>query len=196
MYNDSFVRMWRFYLNVCSVSFKYGETCLWQVQSHHENLWLMKNDTEWINAHLPPIFKLSKQKDMLDWEKIDKNMAVKVKKVCLEIQESVPLERICITEIIRRVGNKSWVEKRELKLPETTRIINEKLESLEDFMLRKLKFVEALFIQEKKLPTRLQLKARAILRNGTSDNSVKIQNEIGKTLKRISEDLLQINNKL
>jgi cyclopropane-fatty-acyl-phospholipid synthase len=31
-YSESFVRMWRFYLNVCSVGFRYGETCLWQVQ--------------------------------------------------------------------------------------------------------------------------------------------------------------------
>ncbi|HEX8141974.1 MAG TPA: cyclopropane-fatty-acyl-phospholipid synthase family protein [Pyrinomonadaceae bacterium] len=32
MYSESFVRMWRFYLNMCSVSFRYGEICLWQVQ--------------------------------------------------------------------------------------------------------------------------------------------------------------------
>jgi cyclopropane-fatty-acyl-phospholipid synthase len=32
MYSESFVRMWRFYLQICSVGFRYGETCLWQVQ--------------------------------------------------------------------------------------------------------------------------------------------------------------------
>jgi cyclopropane-fatty-acyl-phospholipid synthase len=32
MYDEQFVKMWRLYLNVCCVSFRYGETCLWQVQ--------------------------------------------------------------------------------------------------------------------------------------------------------------------
>jgi hypothetical protein len=165
-------------------------------KAHHENLWLMRNDTEWINAHLPPPQKFSRREDVLDWKKIDKEMSIKVKEACRQIYQSTPLKRVSITEIIRRVQNKKWIENRKLKLPKTTRIINENLETQEDFMIRKLKFTEAQYIKEKKLPTRPQLLIRAVLRNTTTNNSKKIQSEIDKSLERISENLLlpQLSN--
>lgn len=158
-------------------------------KTHHENLWLMRNDAEWINAHLPEPGKYIRKGELLDWKKIDDEMSVKVKKVCEEIYQLMPPKRASITEITRRVGHKKCLEKRELKLPKTTRIINEDLESLEDFMVRKLRFAEKLYIKEKKLPTRLQLMVRAVIRNTTTNNSQKIQIEINNSLKRIKNAL-------
>jgi cyclopropane-fatty-acyl-phospholipid synthase len=31
MFDENFVRMWRLYLNACSVGFRYGETRLYQI---------------------------------------------------------------------------------------------------------------------------------------------------------------------
>lgn len=162
-------------------------------KANHKYLWLMKNDAEWINAHMPPPLKPPKNKDFFDWKKIDKEMSMQVEKACQEIYQSVPLKRVCITEIIREVGNKKWIENRELKLPKTTQTINDKLETLEDFMIRKLKFTEAQYIAERKLPTRPQLTIRAVIRNKTADNSEIIQSEINKSLKRISQNVSYFN---
>ncbi|MEE8525742.1 MAG: class I SAM-dependent methyltransferase, partial [Thermoanaerobaculia bacterium] len=32
MYDESFVRKWRFYLRGCAASFRYGDSCLFQIQ--------------------------------------------------------------------------------------------------------------------------------------------------------------------
>lgn len=89
-------------------------------------LWLKRNDADWYEQHLPVVKKFGKKDEKLDWKKIDKKLARKVKKVCDEIMniETFPV-RVSITEIIRRVGNKKWIEKRHLRLSQTSRIIDE-----------------------------------------------------------------------
>lgn len=70
-------------------------------------------------------------------------------------------------------------------MPRTSQIINEKLETLEDFMLRKLICAEKQFLKKGKLPTQHQLIRHAGIRNYTTKNSELIQNEIVNSLKRI-----------
>lgn len=84
---------------------------------------------------MPP-FIPQRKKDYYDWKKIDKDLAKKVKDVCAEILKEIKPVRICITEIIKRIGHKKWLEKRDKKLPLTSKILNNSLESLQDFMLR------------------------------------------------------------
>lgn len=139
-------------------------------------LWLRRNDSSWLEENLPPVEKVARTKDHLDWNKIDKVMQSKVKKVIFQIRkEKYPLKRVSITEIIKRVGYKKWLDKRKQKLPLSTKLIEENLETLEEFMLRKIQHTKNLYLKEKKLPTRLQFKVRATLRNKTSADSKRIQ---------------------
>ena len=64
-------------------------------------------------------------------------------------------------------------------------MIDKYLESLEGFMLRKIKWVTEKFIEERKIPTINQFKRRAILNNKTSDESERIQRAIEETLIQI-----------
>lgn len=146
-------------------------------------LWLGRNDEDWFEQHLPPINKFTSRAGYLNWQKIDEELSKKVDLVCDEIlsDNSFPI-RVSITEIIRRIGNKTWIEKRESKLPLTNKVLNEKLESLEDYMIRKVQWAKEEFLKEKKLPTRLQLKVKAVVRNKTSDESEKVQREIDEAL--------------
>jgi hypothetical protein len=153
--------------------------------ANFEYLWLMRNDAEWIEKHLPEVLKVPRKKEHLDWKKIDKELSAKVENACQEIYSATPLRRVCITEIIRRVGNKKWLEKRKLKLPTTSQIINEKLESLEDFMIRKLKLAEKEFLREKIIPTQNQLIRRAVIYNTSTKTSSRIQHEIKSSLVKI-----------
>lgn len=139
--------------------------------------------------HLPDVLKVPKKKELLDWKKIDGELSVIAEKACQEIYSSIPLKRVSITEIIRRLGYKKWLEKREVKLPKTNQIIEANLESLEEYMLRKLHFVERKFIEVKIMPTRNQLTRRARIENYTSKNSVKIQTEIQLSLAKIKKEL-------
>lgn len=152
--------------------------------------WLKRNDFDWLEAHSPGHLKPDKKKEFLNWKKIDKELSKDVKWFCQEIRNEDPPKRVSITEIIKRTRKKNWLEKRDKKLPLTAKILKESLESLEDFMLRKLNWAEEKYIRGKVLPTRNKLICRAVIRNKTTNNSPKIRQEITKTLERIRNQLL------
>lgn len=152
--------------------------------------WLRKNDSDWLERNLPPVFKNQKKEEYLDWKKIDNNLSKRVIKAISEIQnEKNPLARVSITEISRRVGDKKWLDKRKEKLPLTTSIIDENLESLEDFMLRKIEHTKNTYLQEKKIPTRLQFCVRAAIRNRTSASSKRIEKSVNEAIEFLKNTL-------
>ncbi len=155
-------------------------------------LWLKRNDSEWFESHLPEINRVSEKNDILDWKKIDKQLSEEISYICDEIFniKTFPI-RVSITEIIRRVGNKGWIEKRKRKLPITNKIVDKKLESLEDFMMRKVEWAENEFLKNGKIPTQMELKIMAGVRNKTSEKSEKVQQSINEALKKLKSLLLQ-----
>lgn len=163
--------------------------------ANFEYLWLMRNDQEWMLQHLPKVLKVPRKKEILDWSKIDEILSKKIKDVCQKTYAKSPPERVCITEIIRATNDKKWIEKRHLRLPKTVGILNENLESLEEYMIRKLKWTEQRFIEEKKIPSRVQLCREANIVNKTTKNSEKIQNEITNSLITIELLLITVFNK-
>lgn len=153
-------------------------------------LWLNREDREWFQKHLPEQVTARKKTEILNWKQIDENLAEKVESICKEILSSKEFPvRICISEIIRRIGNKTWLEKREKKLPLTTKVIEKYQETLEDYMLKKIKWTTERFIKDKELPTIHQFKKRAVIRNKTSENSIKIQQVINAALIEIENSL-------
>jgi hypothetical protein len=71
----------------------------------------------------------------------------------------------------------------------TTKIINEKLESLEDYMIRKVQWAKEEFLKEKKLPTKEQLKMKAGVKNKTSNESEKVQRAIDRAFEELHAKL-------
>jgi hypothetical protein len=68
-----------------------------------------------MEKHLPEVLKVPRKKEILNWQKIDDELSPKVERACQEIYAAIPLKRICITEIIRKIGFKKWIEKRHLR---------------------------------------------------------------------------------
>jgi hypothetical protein len=101
-------------------------------------LWLRRYEPEWIENNLPSQNTARKKQELLNWKQIDKTLSPKVKKTCRKILSSKEFPvRVCITEIIKQVGHKAWIDKQHRKLPLTSEVIDENLETLESFMLRK-----------------------------------------------------------
>jgi DNA repair exonuclease SbcCD nuclease subunit len=149
--------------------------------------WLKKNDAEWFEEHLPLPLKSPRNLDILDWQKVDNELSEKVKKACRKIKTQKKPLRVCITEIIRRTGDKNRLEGKLSKLPKTKRIVKKNLESLEDFMVRKTIWASNSFIEEKVAATKNQLATRASIRNSTSKNSTLVQKTIEECLLRITK---------
>ena len=152
-------------------------------------LWLKRSDAEWFQDHAPlPVTKRKKQ-DLFDWNQIDLELSEKVSQVCREILSSSLPVRVCITEIIKRTGHQAWIDKRRKKLPLTSKIIDENLETLEDFIIRKIKWAKEEFIKRKKIPSKLQFQVTAVIRNQTAFNSPKVQTALQDALTEIEESL-------
>lgn len=153
-------------------------------------LWLRRNDSEWFEQNLPKVCKVPRTKTYINWKKIDITLSKKIKVVCQIIKDfpDFPV-RVSITEIIKQVGDRVWIDKRKHKLPITDKVIESNLESLEDFMLRKLNWAKQYFIGKRKIPTRNQIRIKAVIRNSISDNSPKIQSAVDKSLIEIADVL-------
>ncbi len=149
-------------------------------------LWLLRNDSDWFERHLPEAEIKSGKTGSMDWQSIDDELSKEVEQACRRILESNnPILRVGITEIIKWVGNKAWLEKRDEKLPKTAEIIYRYSETLEDFMLRKIRRLEESFIEEGNTISRSGFIERGRLKNSTSKNSIKIQNAINAALRKI-----------
>ena len=160
------------------------------VKNNFLSLWLSRNDAEWLEDNLPPQVTARKSKDILDWKDIDKNLSKKIKKICKEIllEDELPV-RVCITEIIKRSGDGVWIEKRHKKLPLTTKIIDNYLETFEAYILRKIEIITKKYIKEVNIPTIPQFKARAVIVNKTAKGSVKIQKAVEEALVKIENSI-------
>jgi len=137
---------------------------------------LRRNDWDWLEKHLPKSRKRGNVGEKLNWNQIDLELCEKVRIACKELKsiKEFPV-RISIAEIIKRVGNRVWLDKRHEKLPLTEKIIEKNLEPWEEFMIRKVKWAKEFFIKSNKLPTLAQFKIKASLRNYTSFNSPKFK---------------------
>ncbi len=185
IYRDNWLKVWQSHPNLNRTQLIKTENFLY--------LWLMKNDPEWFEAHLPAQNKARTRRERLNWSQIDKDLSKKIKIICREILDSKQFPvRVSITEIIRRAGHKVWIDKRRKKLPTTTQTINTNLETLEDFMLRKIKWTTEKFIKRKKTPSLIHFKVRAVVRNGTSNNSQRIQQAIESALVKIEKSVTSI----
>lgn len=162
---------------------------LTKIKSFVQN-WLRKNDLKWYEAHSPVQVKSKRSIDKVDWKSIDKRLSEKVGKACKEIYsiKSFPV-RVSMSEVIRKTDEVSWLNKRKKKLPLTNELLEQNLESLEDFMIRKIVWAKEYFIKEKKIPTLPQMKRKAVLMNSTSKKSSKIANFLEETLKDIKTQL-------
>lgn len=149
-------------------------------------LWLRRNDSDWMDDNLPAAVDGKRKGDILDWVKIDEDLSQEVDNICREVLDARPVLRVSITEIIKRTEKQTWLEKRGTKLPKTAAVVNKYLESLEDYMLRKIQIMEKDFLSRKISIPRSEFIYQLNLRNETSRTSPRIQNAITDALERIN----------
>lgn len=83
------------------------------------------------------------------------------------------------------LGNAKWIDKRHLKLPLTTKVIGEYLESWEDFMVRRVNQAKEFFIKMKIVPTLNKFEDKAKVKGYPAKNYLKVQEAIQKVLDEI-----------
>jgi hypothetical protein len=127
----------------------------------------------------------------VNWELADIELAAEIEDVAKQIKVMVPPVQVSAAAIIREIGNKHWIEcalrvsKPFTKLPRTTSILSQLLESLLSYQLRKLEWAAETFREQEICPTRYQLTCKAKIRN-KSGKTLRIQKELTSALDRLS----------
>lgn len=154
-------------------------------------LWLKKNDTEWLETHLPPVRKGDRKGELKDWNRIDTDLAADVEATAKRIRElpGRPI-RVSMAAVIKEVGRKSWLEFRLVKLPLTNKALNDYLETVEEFLIRRVAWAEEYYFQKGICPARSYFEASAGTKN-KSGRLLAVQSAIDAALGGLRERLYQ-----
>lgn len=99
--------------------------------------WLYKHDRNWLMQNSPKYKSSSCNNNRVDWDQRDKEMAKKVAEITNQLK-LIKHIRISKTEIGRRIGSLSLIEKKLEKLPKTQREIEIVVETKEQFQIRRI----------------------------------------------------------
>lgn len=152
-------------------------------------LWLRKNDSEWLETHLPPVLKGDRKNELKDWKSIDRELAPAIEAAAKRIREMQgrPV-RISLAAISREVGHKPWLEHSLHKLPFTSKALRDCLESVEEFLIRRVSWAEEYYFQKGMCPARSYFEAYAGTRN-KSGKMPAVQSAIGVAIVRLNARL-------
>jgi hypothetical protein len=132
------------------------------LRSSYSYYWLWKHDGEWLEQHMPPAKKNTPQPIRVSWKQWDKKFSKTIAMLSAEItQRDGPLVRVSKEEIIKGLARRSWIEQHLDKLPKTSLALQKYVESREEFLIRRVRWAEAWFIEEGYCPTPHQFAVRA-----------------------------------
>jgi len=154
-------------------------------------LWLRKHDSDWLEAHMPLVKKGERRAELKDWKLIDIELAAKVIAAASHLRtlQNRPV-RLTFAAITREVGNRTWLEFRLQKLPLTTAALNNCLETVEEFLIRRVAWAEEYYFQKGICPARSYFEARAGTKHKSRVLQV-VQGAIDVALGRLRERLYQ-----
>lgn len=103
--------------------------------------WLYKYDNEWLKKNSPTKKVGSRKSQLIDWNKRDEEILTLVKEAVNDIKMSSDKpERITITLIAKKIKKETMLQKHMERLAKTKEFLHYKIESLEEFQLRRVKW--------------------------------------------------------
>ncbi len=125
------------------------------------------------SRHSAPSTRKHRQKKsnrtLHDWPKIDRTWVTKLKELANGIREEQPPVRITVAELERRAGLRGWLLKRRHQLPEAMNVLNNIVESVDDFQLRRIRWAIAELEKDGGPIKAWQVVRKAGLRSGNID---------------------------
>ncbi|MFD1174514.1 TnsD family Tn7-like transposition protein [Oceanobacillus picturae] len=111
-------------------------------------IWLYRNDKQFLKENSPAPSQLKRCTNRVDWQARDMELLKTVKEIVSNWEEGIKPKRITKTAIGKRTERLYWLQKCEDKFPETLSYINSCVESIEDFQIRRVKWVFANELKE------------------------------------------------
>ena len=104
-----------------------------------EYIFIYRKDKEWLHNKLPIETKRVNKKDIVDWKKRDNELLFIIKNKYGELMNNDEPIRVTKSGIGREVGALTTLEKNIDKLPNTEKYLNEIIETVEEFQIRRCK---------------------------------------------------------
>ena len=79
----------------------------------------------------------------IDWRKIDNDWLIKLRTVISVVIQVIPPVRVTVAELERRVSGRGWLLKRRHHLPQTIALLEQSIETTDDFQLRRIQWAIA-----------------------------------------------------
>lgn len=113
--------------------------------------WLYSNDKKWLKSNLTSKIHTSDiiLSQKVDWDERDKQILVRVMEVQKALMKSEKPVRITLSLLGKKSGLTATLEKKLDKLPKTKIFINQVLETIEDFQIRRVDVVCKKLFEEK-----------------------------------------------
>jgi hypothetical protein len=152
--------------------------------------WLQEHAPTWHEANLPASKVTPSIPTSKDWEIEDAPLAEAIEAVAKRIR-GIPGKpvRVSISLLAKEVGHRSWLERYLNNLPKTAVALAEHLESVEDFLIRRIKWATEYYLDQKKLPSRSQLSAYAGVRGRTAGKTAKVQESLSEAMTLLSKNI-------
>lgn len=132
--------------------------------------WLYRHDREWLNQNSPELLPRKKYADnRVNWSERDNVIRNKAKRVIHEeFKCSVKPTRITISFIGKQIGELSLLQKHIEKLPKTKALIENHQETVEEFQIRRVKYISSILREQQDVVMEWQIVREAGLRPGYS----------------------------
>lgn len=128
--------------------------------------WLYKYDNEWLKKNSPTKKIGSRKEKLIDWNKRDEEILEEAKKVIKELEETLEKpKRITLTLIGKLINRETLIGRHLSKLPKTKEFIENNLESLEQFQVRRIKWAIRELDNTNKIYSKWDVMNKAGLRN-------------------------------
>ena len=88
-----------------------------------EHSWLYRHDREWLEQHSPTALHKKWSDQRVDWETLDRSMAIQLRKAAREITREVPPQRVTQAALERKLGRPRRMSKRQAKLPKSIGVL-------------------------------------------------------------------------
>jgi len=134
-------------------------------------MWLYRYDRDWLNSNSPALLPRRKYSDTrVDWGERDKEISAQVEVVIrTELACETKPVRLCVSYIGKKIGHLTLLQRHIDKLPETKALIDKYCESIEDFQIRRVKYVGAILRQKQIRVMKWEVVLAAGLRPGYSE---------------------------
>ncbi|NKX14545.1 TnsD family Tn7-like transposition protein [Bacillus cereus] len=144
-------------------------------------IWLYRHCKEWLGENSPNKGRRD-VKNKVNWEERDAGLCEQLQKIIVKMYEEVPLVKATLTNIGRRANCKSLLERHLDKLLKTKNLLEVVCESIEDFQIRRIRYVITKLALEKR-----EIKIWRVIRG--AGLRTKLHPKVEKELKRLVFEL-------